>query len=158
MKPQTALSFWARVDTNKLGCWEWQGACNSSGYGAVAWHGVMYTAHRVAAYLCGLVQEMRAPAGSQEQTHVLHKCDNRKCCNPKHFFLGSYSDNLLDAHKKRRRVTYKGDSHTNSKLTNHQAGEIRMCYTAGKTQTDIAKDYKVSQTAISLIIRNKTYI
>lgn len=157
-KRQTEESFWARVDRNKSSCWEWQGSCNSTGYGTVAWHGKVFTAHRIAAYLCGLVQSMSAPASSREPIHVLHKCDNRKCCNPDHLFLGSYSDNQADAYKKQRRAAFRGESHTNAKLTNYQAEEIRTRYTAGETQTTLAKTYGVSQRVISLITRKETYI
>ena len=154
---QTPESFWARVKKSG-GCWEWQGACNNTGYGTVAWHQKVYTAHRVAAWLSGLVEAPAAPKSHRENTHVLHKCDNRKCCNPKHFFLGNYSANQKDAYKKKRRAQPKGASHVNAKLTPKQIVEIkRMYFTHGLTQHEIANRYDVSQTAISKIIRGETY-
>ena len=154
---QTAESFWARVKKTKS-CWEWQGAMNSTGYGSVGWHGKTYSAHRVAAYLAGMLTDMRAPNSTDRaNTHVLHKCDNRKCCNPNHLFLGSYRDNMLDAYRKNRKSQLKGEVHTNAKLTNKQAQEIREIYKLGKSQMHLAKKYNVSQKAISLIIRNESY-
>jgi DNA-binding transcriptional regulator YiaG len=158
---QTPESFWARVQGDRRkrnGCWEWQGACNNTGYGTVAWHGKVYTAHRVAAWLSGLVADPARPANAQQKAHVLHKCDNRKCCNPTHFFIGSYSDNQLDAYTKKRRTQPKGGAHANAKLTDKQAAEIRRIYKVhGLTQQTIANRYDVSQRVISLIVRGEAY-
>jgi hypothetical protein len=154
---QTAESFWARIKKTES-CWEWQGAVNSTGYGSVGWHGKTYSAHRIAAYLAGMLTDMRAPNSTDRpNTYVLHKCDNRKCCNPNHLFLGSYRDNMLDAYKKNRKSQQKGEKHTNAKLTNQQAIEIRKRYSTGEKQIPLAKEYKISQHAVSLIIRNETY-
>ncbi len=155
---QTAESFWAKVKVcERNNCWEWQNSCNSTGYGTVSWHGKVHTAHRVAAWLSGLVGDPKAPINKHEPTHVLHKCDNRKCCNPNHFFLGSYTDNQLDAYAKKRRTQPKGASHANAKLTTLQVAKIRKRYAAGEYQVPLAKEHGVSQRVISLIIRGETY-
>jgi hypothetical protein len=157
-RKQTAESFWARVKKSR-GCWEWQGALNSTGYGTVAWDNHVYTAHRVAAWISGLIQHPSKPTHATEPTHVLHKCDNRKCCNPKHFFLGTYKDNQLDAYKKKRKAQPRGGSHANAKLTDRQAAEIRRAYAVhGLTQRELASKFDVSQVTISLITRRKTYL
>lgn len=157
---QTAESFWSRVEGDRRkrnGCWEWQGSLNSTGYGTIAWDGKRYTTHRVAAWLAGMVDNPTRPKNAAEKTHVLHKCDNRRCCNPSHFFLGSYRDNQLDAYTKRRRVQPKGENHANAKLSDKDAVQIRKLYQAGMVQTVLAKKYGVSQGAISLIVRGKSY-
>ena len=156
---QTPEGFWARVNKHgPNGCWEWTGCTNSTGYGNAAWHGKLYTAHRLAAFLVGLVDSPSRPVNAAVRTHVLHKCDNRRCCNPEHFFLGSFSDNQRDAYTKKRKVQPKGQHHTNAKLSNAQAEEIRAKYSLGFTQVALAAEYGVTQTAISLITRGKTYI
>ena len=155
---QTAESFWAKVAIRGADdCWHWLGALNSTGYGNVAWGGQVYTAHRVAAFLCGMVKAMHAPMWSSDPTHVLHRCDNRKCCNPGHLFLGTYADNQKDAYTKCRRAQPRGQQHSNAKLTNRQAARIRELYLIGTTQNMLAKKYQVSQRVISLITRGESY-
>lgn len=157
-RKQTAETFWRRVAVGAPDdCWEWAGAVNNIGYGTVAWHGRVYTAHRVAAFLHGMVDTPSRPTSLKGGGFVLHKCDNRRCCNPDHFFLGSYSDNQRDAFSKNRRRQPKGEEHANAKLTNAQAMEIRERYLAGELQVPLSKEYGVSQRAISLIVRGETY-
>lgn len=157
-KKQTAESFWRRV---KIGgaeeCWEWTGARNNTGYGTVAWGGKVYTSHRVAAWLNGMVDSLAAPEKSHIKGHVLHKCDNRSCCNPDHFFIGSYTDNQKDAYSKKRKVQPKGENHSNAKLTAMQVETIRNEYALGRTQVELAREFGVSQRSISLIVRKETY-
>lgn len=152
-----ASDFWAKVKKTE-GCWEWQGSCNNTGYGTVRWRIKTYTAHRLAAFLLGLVDSPSAPLGHSANTHVLHKCDNRKCCNPDHFFLGSYSDNQTDCYSKGRANKHKGSSHANAKLSDQEVKEIRELYRRKVfVQTELAKLYSVSQRAISLIVTGRTY-
>lgn len=148
--------FWSKVKKSS-GCWEWQASKNNTGYGTVRFLGKTYTAHRVAAYLVGMVAAPSAPKLKSDKGHVLHKCDNRGCCNPKHFFLGNYRDNQKDAYNKKRRAQPKGEHHTNAKLTNRQAAAVILKYHRGRVQTALAKEYGVSQSCISHIIRGETY-
>jgi hypothetical protein len=156
---QTPESFWARVDVRgDSECWEWQGCCNNTGYGTVGWHGSTYVAHRVAAWLEGMVVSPAAPKSGDDPGHVLHRCDNRKCCNFKeHFFLGTFSDNQLDAYAKGRKKQPRGEHHANAKLTYEQAAKIRERYAAGELQVPLSIEYDVSQRVISLIVRGETY-
>ena len=78
-------------------CWEWIGALNSNGYGSVKLPDADATgAHRLAYAV--------ANDASPGHLHVLHRCDNRRCCNPAHLFLGTNADNVADKVAKGRAI------------------------------------------------------
>lgn len=156
-------NFWSRVQIGTPDeCWEWQGAKTSAGYGNLGWHGTNVQAHRVAYYLrnggIALTTSFRlAGRAKRYRRFVLHKCDNRWCCNPDHLFLGSLRTNMLDAYRKGRKVQPKSQ-HANAKLTPAQVVAIRKRYNGGETtQRQLADEFKVSQRAVSLIVRHETY-
>ena len=119
-------------------------------------------AHRVAYFLTfggiGLQTGFRHEGRAKTyRRFVLHRCDNRKCCNPNHLFLGSMRANLLDAYKKKRKVQPRSQ-HANAKLTPEQVVEIRRRYDAGTDkQVPLAREFGVSQRVISLVVRRETY-
>jgi len=85
---------------------------------------------------------------------VLHKCDNRKCYNPEHLFLGTAKDNAIDMVNKGRHNAGKG----NSKLTEEQVKEIRDKYIPWKYPTTrLAKEYDVDISTIHYIVHGKTW-
>src|ERR1051326_6204138 len=92
--------FWARVNTNgptvraELGpCWVWTGGTDGN-YGTLCLRGSSVKAHR----LSWEIHFGAIPDG----LWVLHRCDNPPCVNPAHLFLGTRSDNMLDAGQKGR--------------------------------------------------------
>ncbi len=159
----TPRTFWSRVDRGDPGsCWNWLGAQTSSGYGNLTWHGQHVQAHRVAYFLhhggIGLHTNFRQIGVARRyRRFVLHRCDNRLCCNPGHLFLGSMRANQLDAYAKGRK-TQPQSQHVNAKLTATQVTEIRQLYDAGEMhQIPLARAYGVSQRVISLIVRRESY-
>lgn len=95
--------LWENRVTDRLvrtenGCMEWQGA-TAKGYGQirVSEEGESYLVqtHRIAV----MVKEGRVLKSSELACHI---CDNPKCCNPEHLFVGTQSDNMKDAYRKGR--------------------------------------------------------
>lgn len=86
--------FWEKVD--KIGkdkCWNWTGYHNSVGYGRMGdGNRGLILAHR----LSWEIHFGPIPIGKL----VLHKCDNPKCINPNHLYIGTYSDNNMDRAKR----------------------------------------------------------
>ncbi len=120
-------------------CWVWTGRLSDKGYGKTTKDGnANSSAHRVMYEL--FIGEI--PDGKM----VLHSCDNRRCVNPSHLFIGTNSDNLRDAAIKNRMV---------HKLSLHEVHEIRRLHLEGFRQVQIAKMFSIGQDHVSRIISKK---
>ena len=130
--------FWDKVKQGP-GCWEWMGCTNYvRGYGVFKFLGKNCMAHRMAWNL----HYGDIPEGMS----VLHHCDNSKCVNPDHLFLGTQCDNLRD-------MEVKGRGY-GSKLTESDALNIRIL---DIPRINLAKLYGVSRTTIRDIKTRHTW-
>ena len=87
--------FWSMVEKGDS-CWNWTGSLSKKGYGQISKtrNDGPELAHRLSYRLfVGPI-----PNGIM----VLHKCDNPKCVNPSHLFLGTSGDNTQDMVQKER--------------------------------------------------------
>lgn len=80
--------FYDKTQVGKNNCLEWTGATHRQGYGHFRFAGKTHLAHRIAWEL----HYGQIPGGMD----VCHKCDNVKCVNISHLFLGDHSDNMQD--------------------------------------------------------------
>lgn len=142
--------FWNKVDRRGPDdCWEWRGAHDTFGYGNF-YYGRYEKAHRFS-YLLAYGD---IPKGMQ----VCHKCDNPRCVNPKHFFLGTLSENIKDMWNKGRGYIARGEKSNSAKLTEAQVREIRQAYKPHVvTEKMLAKKYGVGMTIINSIIHRKKW-
>lgn len=118
--------FWGRVLKSDKGCWEYSGSLTHNGYGDLS---VSYGERRAHRYSWAL-----SNGAIPNDKMVLHSCDNRKCVNPDHLFLGEGKDNTRDMYEKgRQRNTgaknpLRGENAPQAKISEDQAIQIRNRY------------------------------
>lgn len=122
-------------------CWEFDAnTISRDGYLRIRFGGKRAMAHRVAWEI------LKGPI--PDGLCVCHTCDNRKCCNPSHLFLGTKGDNNCDR-------TIKGRTH--SKLNPHKVLEIREMSDKGVSRANLAELFGVTSSVISNIALRKAW-
>lgn len=136
---------WLAPQSN--GCWDWQGATiKHKDTRQYSWHGFwrnssgnIELSHRAAWRMF----KGEIPDG----LHVLHKCDNPKCVNVEHLYLGTHQDNMRDVKERGRGNPghLQGSKHGMAKLTEEKVREIRESSESAK---EIAQRMGVARTTI----------
>lgn len=139
--------FWSSVIFTDR-CWLWNGVIFNHGYGQFYVDGRRWLAHRYSWKL----HHGEIPEGY----YILHTCDNKRCINPKHLFLGTQFDNMKDMVSKNRHSPQHGSTNRAAKLTESQVTEIRKIYPTGSyTQHQLADMYSMSVNTIQNILYRK---
>lgn len=148
LSTQLIESYWLRVSKTNS-CWIWTGDTDKRyGYGRVSINDKKYIASRVA----WTIEHGVCPPRNKL---VCHTCDNRKCVNPKHLFLGSHKQNSLDAARKRRMC--HGASHYLTTLTVLDVKKIRTAVADGEKHLVVAERFKITRSAVGAIVTGKNW-
>jgi hypothetical protein len=148
-----ASRFWAKVE-KQAECWIWTASTNGRGYGQLGrggrGDGYVY-AHRYSWEL----SNGSIPNGMS----VLHRCDQSRCVNPDHLFLGTQKDNMRDASRKGRLAVGTrvcGEATGTAKLTALDIRIIRRL--SGRLlQREIAEMFHIAQTNVSMIVQRHSW-
>ena len=123
------------------GCWEWDKTIGRGGYGKIQINKAQVTASR-ASY-----EEFIGPI--PDGMLVCHKCDNRRCCNPEHLFLGTHQDNADDMLSKSRSM--HGSWHYKATIDESQAVAVFEMIKSGATNSEIQGELGVGKNVIQSI-------
>ena len=150
MRPNKLENVWAKINVcSSEECWPWTGTL-VDGYGRMKMCQVPIGVHRIIYYLTHPEWSLDSPL------HVLHTCDNRRCCNPRHLWLGTNLDNIVDKVNKGRQARQGGEEHSRLKLSWTKALEIRELEKQ-MSQRGIAKRYNVAQSTVWAILHKKIW-
>jgi hypothetical protein len=162
--------FWQKVRRGS-GCWLWTARVDRCGYGAFSLsRQTIVRAHRFSWELT----QGTAPA----HACLLHRCDERRCVNPAHLYVGSPHERVRRPRRARRLVTTprpplgrrkrhwtqrtpgkvrRGARSNLSKLCAEQVREIRALHQSGSSVTELAHSYEVVPETIVNIVRWRTW-
>jgi hypothetical protein len=138
MKGTPEERFWKKVDRRGDDeCWNWTAYVERAGYGQFRpTKPKLVKAHRFSYEL------HYGPILDGKINRVCHACDNRKCVNPKHLWLGTQKDNLADARAKGRLDPQMAAA---TKLNKTTAREIKELIMQGISGKDISVQYGISE-------------
>jgi hypothetical protein len=133
--------FWSHVTKTK-DCWEYR---TTKRYGEFFCDRSSIMAHRFS----WEIHVGEIPSNLE----VLHSCDNTRCVNPKHLFLGTQKDNVQDMLQKGR-----GNRGGRYRFSPKQASVIKERYMKGEsTMCSLAYEYGTTRDLVRKIIHDNYY-
>ncbi len=146
--------FQFRVINPLTECWEWKRSDHEKRnvtYGRTFVDGKLQYIHRIMATIYLGLRE-------RPNMDVCHHCDNPRCFNPEHLFLGTAADNIADMRKKGRLRIRKGEEIWSARLTEKDVRLIRKLWKEeGLNFTQIGKKFDIDQSTASSICKRETW-
>lgn len=151
-----AARFEAKIDVHgpapdhapELGpCWLWMAAKTLKGYGKFCLGSRRDGSRRQELAHRHAYARVHGPVPSD--LCVLHRCDNPRCVNPAHLFLGTQTDNMQDCARKGRLAPLP----RRCRLTAHDVDCIRKLFRTGLfLQKELARAFGVERSGVSRIV------
>jgi len=163
--------FWSKVAVGRDSeCWHWKAGTTAFGYGNFYLPKATQPvgAHRFA---FEVASGSKIPPGM----FVCHSCDNPRCVNPAHLFLGSQKDNVGDAWRKGRLPAppvMRGDANPQRKnpaqpargartaaafLTDDEVLRILQKRAAGASVQELMAEFGASKSTIGFIVTGRSW-
>lgn len=151
---QQTERFFSRVTLSETGCFDFSETQPHTGYGKFQSNGRTWRAHRWVMWALGNIE-------INDPICVLHVCDNRKCVNPNHLYLGDRLQNAKDIKDRNRthliRDPKTGSKNPQSKLDEKTVAQIKELLACGISGVKISEDFKISRSVVSEIKNKKLW-
>ena len=142
--PETAERFWSKVNKGKKReCWNWTAHLTPYGYGDFTYNRRVYPSNRMAMMLT--LNRMLATAEC-----VLHRCDNPRCCNPRHLRIGTKAENQKEMAERKR-----GKWGGGLRITEKHVKRMRRMRSNGYNLKQISQSFGISHTWASAILTGR---
>lgn len=158
-----AERFWVNVGVTNdpEDCWEWMGeiiGSRDSSRGEFWMGGKKHSSSRAAWIL--------AVGPIPDGLWVLHTCDNGRCCNPAHLYLGTAKDNVRDMMERgRARMGLHmrnnprcGEQSSRAILTEVVVQELRAARLTGKSYEQLGREFGISKATVCQVVTGTTWI
>lgn len=140
--------YYEKYVIKQEGCWDWKGIIEHTGYAKLGIRPPI-KAHRAS----WIIHNGPIPKG----LIVCHKCDNKKCTNIEHLWLGTHKQNIQDKIQKGRSNTPCGSLLKISKINEIQVLEIKKLIEQGFSCSEIGRKINIPRKIVSRIKNGDTW-